>query len=322
MENSVKKPEDAAKTVEKKRTVGNVIYDFGVFGSVAWAGVATLSALSAHESMHGSNPAFGWLRTLNDKSYSGLRSLLSSTILKGASEEMIHGYAKGTTMFLTLGMGGNALAGIIKWLEDNRQRNAALIDNTLGTTPPDPETIAHEPKQTWKSVISGRLMSWGGSYLAFLAMGPKLTGHLGDFFGKHATDLVMKIRPGSNPANVRRWADIAAFDALFTMITAGATYGISRFIAHKDEEKRALSHDHIVYDANPVAPIINQKQTEEQAQASHPHVHNKDGSCPDPEHHPSNFTEKVTLHKKPESRSEHGFAHRVAHGEPAQGLAV
>ena len=114
--------------------------------------------------------------------------------------------------------------------------------------PPDPDTIAKEPHQTWKSVLSGRLLSWGGSYVAFLAMGPKLTDKISKKFGDWATKGWKSIRPHSDTHAVKRWADIAAFDALFTVITAVATYGISRTVASKDEENHPLGD--AVYDAN------------------------------------------------------------------------
>jgi hypothetical protein len=239
----------------KKRTVGNIVYDFGVFGSIAWGGVALLSALSAHESMHGKNPAFGWLRTINDKGFSIFKNSFTKMLPKSTNPETIEGLAKGTTMFLTLGMGGNALAVPIKWMEDNRQKNAAHIDNFLGTTPPDPETIAHEPKQTWKSVFSGRLLSWGMSYAAFLAMGPKLTSKINDWFGQRATEKFLEMSPKSNPKTVRRWADIVAFDALFTVITATTTYAMSRAVARHDEEVYEHNHPELKLQTNE-APAI------------------------------------------------------------------
>lgn len=237
---------------DKKRTWGNIIYDFPVFGGVAWGGVAALSAISAHESMYGKNKYFGWLRALNDTVFKGLKNGFSKTVLKNASEETVDGYAKGTTMFLTLGMGGNALAGIIKYMEDNRQKMAAKIDNFLGTTPPDPATIENEPQQTWSSVGKGRLISWGGSYLTFLALGPKRVGKLSDFCGEKAANAWLHFKPQSNHASVRKWADIAAFDALFTVITATATYLFSRSIARKDDNKKALSDE--LFELNPIAP--------------------------------------------------------------------
>lgn len=268
---------------EKKRTIGNIIYDFGVFGTIAWLGVAALSAFSAHEAQYGKNKYFGWLRTINDKASSGITKMLSTTILKDASPKTIEGYAKGTTMFLTLGMGGNALMAPIKWLEDNRQSNAALIDKALGTTPPDPETVAHEPKQTWKSVLSGRLISWGTSYLAFLAMGPALTGKISNWFGDHTTKAWMKMKPASNPQTVRKWADIAAFDVLFTVITASLTYMCSRSIAQKNENHQAQDGLHEV---NVISPVATENAIEAHIPKRHEHMTQH--------HHDPQFAKKIT----------------------------
>lgn len=243
----------AAADKERKRTVGNIIYDFPVFGGVAWFGVALLSALSAHEARYGVSKYFTWLRSLNKAVYSGVRSSLGKTILKNASEETLHGYASGTTMFVTLGMGGNALAAPIKWMEDNRQKNAARIDNLLGTTPPDPELIENEPEQTWGSVVKGRLISWGLSYLAFIVMGPKLVGVMNDSCTKFVTDIWTKnLFPKHSAETVRRWADIAAFDFLFTAITATTTYLFSRYFAKK--EGRQLSAADELFEINTVDP--------------------------------------------------------------------
>lgn len=260
--NTVEAPENTAPAEQiaasaakrrKQRTFGNVIYDFGVFGTIAWIGVAALSAFSAHEAMFGTSKWFGWLRTINDKVFSGLSNSLQK-IFKNTPKETLDGYAKGTTMFVTLGMGGNALMAPIKWMEDNRQRNAARIDNLLGTTPPDPETIEHEPKQTWKSVFSGRMMSWGLSYAAFLAMGPKVTSKISNWFGERSADIFMRLSPKSNAGNVRKWADIAAFDALFTVITATLTYAFSRSVAKKDEEHKPLGEG--LFELSPAAPTL------------------------------------------------------------------
>ena len=57
---------DTPEEHHKRRTVGNKIYDWGIYTTFAWAGVAGLSLLSAHEAMHGNNPNFNWLRKMND----------------------------------------------------------------------------------------------------------------------------------------------------------------------------------------------------------------------------------------------------------------
>ena len=230
------------KPIHKQRTVGNKIYDWGIYTTFAWAGVAGLSLLSAHEAMHGKNPHFNWLRSLNDNVSSGLTKTLSNSIMKGKPKETIEGWAKGTTMFVTLGLGGCAMMVPIKWMEDNREKNAAKIDNFLGCTPPSKETLEKEIPQTWKSVLEGRMASWGLSYLAFAAMGPKTTGKVSNWFGDKATKVIMALNIKANPVTVRKWADIGAFDATFTVITAAATYAFSRTIA-KHNQKNLDSED-------------------------------------------------------------------------------
>lgn len=236
----------------QKRTWGNIIYDIPVFGGVAWVGNAVLSATSAHESNYGKNKYFGWLRVLNDTVFKFLKSNLSKTILKDSPEKIVDGYAHGTTLFVTLGMGGNALMAPIKWMEDNRQKNAAKIDKLLGTTPPDQKTIANEPKQTWKSVFSGRLLSWVGSFVVFLGLGSERTKNWNNLCGEKATNAWMKFKPHSNPVSVRRWADLAAFDAIFTSVTATITYVFSRYFAKK-EGRKADAQDEI-FEINTVDP--------------------------------------------------------------------
>lgn len=254
----------AAPPAHKHRTVGNRIYDWGIYSTFAWAGVAAISALSAHEAMHGTHPAFNWLRSLNNNCISGLSKALESTVMKGAPKESIHGWAKGSTMFVTLGLGGWAMMAPIKWLEDHRERNAARIDTFLGTTPPDPGLVAAEVPQTWSSVLQGRLMSWGLSYAAFAAMGPAATGKVSDWFADKAARATLALRPQANPATVRKWADIAAFDATFTVITAAATYAFSRMFA-----RRSWNPDHqepstlMTIDPatpTPLAPVTNPKE--------------------------------------------------------------
>lgn len=236
----------------KHRTVGNKIYDWGIYSTFAWAGVAGLSLLSAHEAMHGKNPHFEWLRSINNNVSSSLNKFLSNGIMKGKPVETIEGWAKGTTMFVTLGLGGCAMMIPIKWMEDNRQKNACKIDNFLGTTPPDPRLVEAEVPQTWDSVLKGRLMSWGLSYLAFAAMGPKTTGKISNWFGEKATNIIMAVKPKANAAKVREWADIGAFDATFTIITATATYLFSRAFARKNAQ--AHTAEDVAMTIDPATP--------------------------------------------------------------------
>lgn len=237
---------------KKKRTAGNIIYDFGVFGSIAWAGVCAMSALTAHEAMHGNNKYFNWLRTLNNVVLGGLSKTLSKSIMKNSPKETVDAVARNTTMVFTLGMGGHTLMAPIKWLEDNRQKNAAKIDKLLGTEPPDSEVVAREPKQSWGSVLSGRMLSWGIAFATVTAMGPKLISKVNNSFSKKGVDAWMKFKPQSNPESVKKWSDIISFDVAFTAVTAFVTYAFSRFVAKKGEKEPDVGDN--LYKLNPIAP--------------------------------------------------------------------
>ena len=238
---------------KKHRTLGNKIYDFGVFGTMAWGGVSTMSALTANEAMNGSNKNFNWLRKLNDNAYKAVSNVLSKTLMKGSAPENIHGMSRNMTMVFILGMGGHTLMAPIKWLEDHRQSNAAKIDKALGTTPPDQQEIEKEPKQSWKSVLSGRMISWASAFGAIAAMGPELTTKVNDYFGERGAKTWMKIKPHADPVKVRKWSDLLAFDILATALTAGVTWGCSRFFAKKHDKNLDTVEDSL-YQLNPAAP--------------------------------------------------------------------
>jgi len=287
------------------RTVGNRIYDWGIYTTFAWAGVAAVSLLSAHEAMHGRNPHFNWLRSLNNNIQKGVEGLLSKSILKNAPKETIEGWARGTSMFATLGLGGTTMMLPIKWLEDNRQKNACRIDNALGTTPPHPELVEKEVPQTWKSVLSGRMFAWGMSYVAFLAMGPKLTDKISKGFGKKVTDVIISLKPSANPVTVRKWADIGAFDATFTVITAALTYFTSRFVAKKSQHTMDAEATLMTIDPatpTPLEPLYNdQPESEKHVENTDPKRFadtHKPGVC-SPRKPAESFAKK--LHSQPEN---------------------
>jgi hypothetical protein len=236
----------------KKRTLGNKIYDFGVFGSIAWLGVSAMSAITAREAMHGNNPRFSWLRALNNSVFKNVSNFLSKTAMKNSSKESIDAVANNVTMTAILGTGGSTLMAPIKWLEDHRESNAAKIDKLLGTTPPDEDTVAKEPKQSWKSVLSGRMLSWAMALTAVLAPGPKIVSKVNNFFGEKGAEAWMKLKPKirTEPQvkSVKQWANLISFDLIFSTVTAAVTYGFSRFIAKKHDVGGNL------YELNPIAP--------------------------------------------------------------------
>ncbi len=236
----------------QKRTFGNKLYDFLVFAPIAWGGVWMSSAATGYQALHGTNKNFNWLRTMNKNVGEWIHKTLSKTVMKNSSPENIKGMAENLGFTFILGMGSHFLVGPIKWLEDHRQSNAAKIDKIFGTTPPDNQAIKQEPKQNWASVISGRMASWATAFVALAAMGPKFTKKLNDGFGTWATNKWMSFRPADNKIKVNRWANLLAFDALGTIITASVTYVFSRFVAEHFGKKSKVADT--VYELNPVAP--------------------------------------------------------------------
>lgn len=78
IEKNAAEPSPAPKNKKQERTVGNKVFDWGVYGSLAWGGVSVMSLLSGHEANFGTNKNFNWLRTLNTK----LSSSVSSSTLR------------------------------------------------------------------------------------------------------------------------------------------------------------------------------------------------------------------------------------------------
>ncbi len=237
---------------KKHRSVGNKIYDFGVFGSVAWAGVSAMSAITGHEAMYGKNKNFNWMRTINDKVFSGVSKFLSKSVMKKSPAENVNGMAKNITMVFTLGMGSHILMPLIKWMEDNRQKNAAKIDKVLGTTPPDKGTVENEVKQSWKSVFLGRMASWGTALGTAIIMGPKLLDKVSGAAGEKGADLWMRLKPKSNPVDVKRWSNLIVFDVFFTAVTATVMFISSRIFAKRDAKKHGDGD--VLYETNITAP--------------------------------------------------------------------
>lgn len=260
-------------TKKKKRTIGNIIYDFGVFGSIAWLGNSFFSVLAGYGAQHGFGVKLGdetragehWsskgLHKVSKKAESGIKNQLERSNLAQThlSEGTRNYLAEGSALYATLAIGSMALLAPLKWMEDKRKTNAAKIDEMLGTTPKDADAVKDEPPQTWRSVFSGRVVSLAVGYAAVVGMAfmPEKVRNLPKWFGEKTTNVIMRGDLESNPAKaekVRAWADIGAFDAVFTVVTAGITYLSSRRVARKQQEKHQRQVHPPVAAASPSAP--------------------------------------------------------------------
>lgn len=229
-------PQNPELCEEKKRTVGNKIFDWGVYSAVAFIGVTAVGLVITHEAKYGKLKAFDWLRKGEEKGSKVLSEKVFGKLMKGKPQEHIDQWSRDSTMFAFLATGGTLLMPIIKYMEDNRQKLASKIDNMLGTTPPDPDLVAKEPKQSWLSVMSGRAASVAVSYSAFATMGPKNADKASRFLGGKVEKAIMKAVPTADATKVGRFSHLVAFDAIFTAFTAAVTYAAARIVAKKHDK--------------------------------------------------------------------------------------
>lgn len=71
--------------------------------------------------------------------------------------KMSHGQADMAKMVFFSFADGTLVAPLVKLLEDRREKIAYSLDKMMGTVPEDKSVYAAEPKQSWTSVIMGRL---------------------------------------------------------------------------------------------------------------------------------------------------------------------
>lgn len=142
---------------------------------------------------------------------------------------------------------GTLIAPAIKLLEDRRERVAYAIDTALGTVPQDRSVYDAEPKQSWFSVIGGRLATCSVVVPTAVAMdrlglNDKFFNEPSKRIGKYIAGKpdIAKMFGKLDPQEVAR---VGVFEGFYTSVCTAGLYFISRFIAcnlgKDEEEKRA-----------------------------------------------------------------------------------
>lgn len=153
---------------------------------------------------------------------------------------------------------GTLVAPFVKVLEDRREQFAEKIDHALGTRSEDLSVYEAEPKQSWSSVIGGRLATAAIVVPTAVAL-DKL--HLEHNKTKTFQSLNEKFftRPGivlGEIAQKKGWfkgfaqkhdmpevAKVAVFEAFYTTVCTLGLYLSSRFFARKQGEKQHLKEE-------------------------------------------------------------------------------
>jgi len=226
-------------TPKLARSSGNIKLDMALWGGIQGVGIWLFSLVVADWAQSGKgflNKGFEAGRTWLTPRLGKFAENKTSQKIWGSSKEQ---WASSIVLTLALSLGGTILLPVTKYFEDRRTQIATWIDKKLGHDDIDPSQIRPEPKQTWGSMIKGRLMSLGLGYAIFAALGPRRAGNVQNAVGDVATNAILKVRPNANSQTIRKWSDLAVFDLILTTLTAGTAYVGSRFSASKHMEQKS-----------------------------------------------------------------------------------
>jgi hypothetical protein len=239
LDDPAEKPAEATTEPKKHLSKGDTLFDRLVYTGLNNILTFVLSLGIAYGLKHGfkktgaGNPASNaWFEKASKTLGEGLDKI-STGLGKNAPRIM---------MTSALGVGGTLMIAPIKFLEDRRTQLVDRLNKMVGDTT-DPAQLKEAPKQTWGSLILGRVAAWSVVF-ASLTGAEKLLGadrftRFSDSFAEHvvAKPLGKSIKIHGKETAQFRLGNIAAID-LFATIAATLVLEISsKFFAGRREEK-------------------------------------------------------------------------------------
>ena len=222
--------------IKPHRTPGEKTFDVFLYPFLTNFGVFAISVVATYWTTHGGDKnAAGQLKhgklgkmffERGEKLKNWLKTYGMSNEQADMSKMVFFSFADGTLM-----------APLVKLFEDRREGIARWIDCRLGTTPADDSVYKAEPKQTWLSVVGGRLLTsmivvptaysldkTGLNKVLFNDPGEKLGAYIAQkpnvkkFFGKW---------------DVKELSRVSFFEGFYTSVCTAGLYASSRFIARR-----------------------------------------------------------------------------------------
>lgn len=283
-----------ASAAPQKRTLGLKIVDNLVYSVINNTAVFLISVVATYLTTKGNEVG---------KEGSTLRKV--GEWFKGRGDHIIGAFRKtgmskeqaemANTVFFSFA-DGTVIAPAVKLLEDRRESMAKWIDTKLGTKPKDESVYIAEPKQTWGSVLKGRLLtSFIVVPVAYLLdkktyNGEKLNNVLFRNPGKKTGEKIAanpKLSKFFGKLDLPELFRITYFEAFYTSVCTTGLYVISRFLAkgskeHKntlEEYKKNQASDGIVAEEKKSAELASKEdlspQTKPSARISHPQHHQR-----------------------------------------------
>ncbi len=240
--NQAQKPVEPSATAKTVKSKGEKFFDRAVYGGIAGVGTFVATLFMSYKLEHGQLAA-GRYSKLVDWVEKRLGSFFSTKISRGAAEESV--------MATSLMMGGNAMLVLVGLAEHYKIQIVAGFNAAFGDKTP-PELIEKTPKQTWRSLIEGRLLAWGVVFTALFSAHQVLPKTFSTFkaeFGARTYQAVQWLK--REPALVEmeqtrayRIGKLAALDIFATTAAAAILYVGGHFFARKQEEKKAQRAEH------------------------------------------------------------------------------
>ena len=170
---------------------------------------------------------------------------------------------------------GSLMAPVVKAFENRREHIGRAIDKKLGTCPDDDSAYDAEPKQSWLSVLGGRLATVAIVVPTAIALdktglNDRLFTQPGKRFGQYlATKPNIAKRFGA--LNIPELGKIGAFEAFYTSVCTTGIYFTSRMIAGWSKKKENKQEHQITAPENtPATPVSDNTAPVENADVNEP----------------------------------------------------
>lgn len=246
-----------AEEKKQRRTLGLKLFDIGLYPLLTNFVVFGASVGITYLTRHGGARADG---SLPHGKFGVAMSKRNTDLIKGfqkvgLSEE----HAKTGSMVFWSFFDGTLIAPLVKLFEDRRERIGKWIDDKLGTTPENLKVYEAEPKQTWGTVLSGRLATAAIVLPTAIAF-EKAGLHKGfERWGQNTTNRLKTHHPNTFASLSKKIADlpdffrVSYFEAIYTTVCTAGLYFVSRAFARRHDVKTGrvetdpVSHKTIVH---------------------------------------------------------------------------
>lgn len=257
---------DADRSDAKQRTPGLKIFDLGLYPILTNFVVFAVSVAATYLTTHGNQQGGKVGKWFYERG-----NIFKREVMKLGMDEK---QADASKMITFSFLDGSIMAPFIKMFEDRREHIAKKIDTRLGTLPEDDSAYDAEPKQSWGSVLGGRVVALSTVLPTAIVLGKvgtkdgqwiwntvkdnpgfnSLNDHMFSNPGKalgEAIEKDPKIARYFGKTNIPVISSVAIFEAFYTSLCTAALYFSSRHIA----KKKAQSTEQGVSDAA-VVPAV------------------------------------------------------------------